>query len=128
MKKIFLVSFAVIALTGCVSPGTYTNKSTPDGIVIEATGMAAVEAARSNPSFNCPTCQASNSIQQERQYAPAQKTGYDHRQELRDIGRNRQYQRPSIAQSVRDDFHREFRYNATRKARKEISRIMDKIF
>lgn len=130
MKSLLLASAVVVSLTGCVNAGTYTNKSTPDGIEIEATGMAAVEAARANPSFNCPTCQASADTKRYN-YTPSYsrtKTGAEHRAELREIGRRAQYQRPSIGEWAQQEFKREVRYNTTRKIRKEISRFMDRVF
>jgi hypothetical protein len=62
MLKIILAT-VLLTLTGCAAwttPSTYSNHNTPNGNVITAQGKAAENAAYSNTSHNCPSCNQGN--------------------------------------------------------------------
>ena len=70
MKKIALVFGVLVFASGCTSmqKSVYTNKSTPYGNEVYATGEAAVAAAGVNGSYNCPSCAVSGSRGNRGQY------------------------------------------------------------
>ena len=65
MKNLFVIILVSLLTVGCVSfqPSTYSNRNTPNGNVVNATGNAAAAAASANHSYNCPSCTSSSGQQ-----------------------------------------------------------------
>jgi len=141
MMKLFLV-LPFLALTiGCASPyqnASYTDKSTPEQRDIEASGAAAVEAARSNRSTNGniqtnvqPAVKLSANDQYDidnGRYVVYHNGKRDHRAELRLLQQKSQYQRKGYGSYANDRFKRQFDYKMKRKIDEEVQRVIDKIF
>ena len=134
MKVAIAAVLMSVASVGCATtPSTYTDTSTPDQKNIQATGMAAVEAARSNRNVT------------QVNFVPGQWDGtsvdhlgnpiiydangrIDHRASIRYQQRRDQYKQPSISQWAGREFKREADYKMKRKIRAKIDKITDKLF
>lgn len=144
MKKI-LIATALLAMVGCASPyknASYTDKSTPDERNIEATGAAAVEAARANRSTNVSSTGRNVKTEQPIVYTPldqydmsnGRRVVYkpngerDHRAELRLLQLEKQHQKPGYGDYASDRMSDEFDYRMKRKIDAEVQRFMDKLF
>lgn len=143
MKQLIAIC-SIVLVTGCATqPSTYVDRSTPDKRDIEATGRAAVEAAKSNTSNNVDV----EGVQVGHTHTPGVWDGKtvdsrgmpivfdqfgnkDIRASLRAIYErdDHNYQRGGYIRWATEDFKRQADYKIKRNIRKRITKITDKIF
>ena len=132
--KYLIAILAMSTCVGCASqPSTYEDRSTPEQRDVSATGMAAVEAARSNRSTNADIkIEGSANVQ-------GTTTGdivvyrngkRDHRAELRMMQQQMHNRngRQSVGEYTENRFDREWDHRVKRKIDAEMDRFLDKIF
>ena len=139
--KQFLFVLALLPMVGCTTyaNSTYTDKSTKDTRHIEATGAAAVQAAKSNTSQNADVrvegMKISHNSHQEQiptsgryvVFGPDGKR--DHRAELRLLQQQKQY-KPygNYGDYTSQQAKRQFDHRMKRKIDDKVQRLMEKIF
>ena len=143
MKK-FLFILMMLPMVGCstYSNSTYKDNSTADRRDIEATGAAAVEAAKSNTDKNVDIKGLQVSHNTHHQADVTMTTGKhryvvfgpdgkrDHRAELRLMQQSMHNRngRQSVGEYTQNRLDREWDHRVKRKIDAEIDRFMDKIF
>lgn len=142
MKK-FLLVVALLPMFGCTTyaNSTYKDTSTADRRDIEATGAAAVEAAKSNTDkkMDIRGLQISHNTHHDDVTMTTGKHHYivfgpdgkrDHRAELRLMQQSMHNRngRQGVGEYTRNRFDREWDHRVKRKIDAEIDRFMDKVF
>lgn len=143
MKK-FLLVVALLPMFGCTTyaNSSYKDNSTADRRDIEATGAAAVEAAKSNTDKNIDISGLQVSHNTQHQAGVTMTTGQhryvvfgpdgkrDHRAELRLMQQSMHNRngRQSVGEYTQNRFDREWDHRVKRKIDAEMDRFLDKVF
>ena len=141
MSALKLLARALAPVIGCLlsacvtQPSSYVDQSSAGQRDIEATGAAAVEAAKSNKSDLSVTQQ---SMQQARHdlargtttgnYVVYRNGERDHRAELRLMQDAMQYKKPGYGSYASEKWKREFDYRMKRRIDEKIEGWIDDIF
>jgi len=138
------IALAVMSFTtiGCATatPSTYTDTSTAEQKNIQATGAAAVEAARANQNrtliqgttaVGSPNTLVWDGVSVDHMGNPiiyGMDGKPDYRASIRFNQRRNQYKQPGLVDWAVNDFKRDAEYKAKRKIRRKINKITDKLF
>lgn len=121
----------ILALSSCVAcasqPSTYEDRSTPEQRDVTATGMAAVEAARSNKSTNADIKVEGTTTGDFVVYRNGKR---DHRAELKLMQQSMHNRngRQSVREYTNNRWEREWDHRVKRKIDAEMDRFLEKIF